>query len=454
MRSVITRFGSGLRRMERSELMVASLLTAMLIAGFLFGGSAADRPAGFLSLPLLASATLIVAAWRLVDQDIARMRFPLILCLGLVSVPLLQLVPLPYDVWTAMGGRELARDTLTAIGAGEPSRPLSLAPSRTIDALVWLLVPIAAFLGVAASGSVARRWLIGVFLALSTVGLALAIFQMQAEPTQSLLPYKHVNMGLPTGFFANRNHQATSLAVAIVLVGGINAGAMRFRARSGFAGAAYVQIGLIGLFFAGALATLSRAGLIMSGLAVAISLVLLLSPRRDGQPLGARTWWLLAMAAIVGAAALLGLEPVLDRFDRQGPEGRYEYWLLTARSAVEAYPWGTGLGTFDPVMRSIEPLHLLSPNYMNEAHNDYLQLLLEAGLAFPVLLFAVLAWLYIDVRRRFAAAPFDEQRLALAALTGLGLLALHSVADYPMRTPALAIVVAMMFGFLVRPTRP
>lgn len=451
MRSVISRFGSGLRRMERSELMVASLLTAMLIAGFLFGGSATDRPAGFLSLPLLASATLIVATWRLVDQDVARMRFPLILCLGLVSLPLLQLVPLPYDAWTAMGGRELARDTLTAIGAGEPSRPLSLTPSKTIDALVWLIVPIAAFLGVAALGSAARRWLLGVFLALSTVGLALAIFQLQAGPTESLLPYERVNMGAATGFFANRNHQAASLAVAIVLVGGINAGAMRLRSRSRASAAAYVQLGLIGLFFAGALATVSRAGLIMSGLAVVTSLVLLLSPRRDGQPLGARTWWLLAMAAVVGAAALLGLEPVLDRFDRQGPEGRFEYWPSIARSAVEAFPWGTGLGSFDPVMRSIEPLHLLSPNYMNEAHNDYLQLLLEAGVAFPVLLIAVVAWLALDVRRRFAAAPLDEQRLALAALTGLGLLALHSVADYPMRTPALAIVVAMMFGFLVRP---
>lgn len=454
MRSIFSRFGSGVRQMERSELLVASLLTATLVAGFLLGGSATGRPVGFLSLPLLASATLVVAAWRLVDQDIARMRFPLILCLGLVSLPLLQLIPLPYDAWTSMGGRELARDTLTAIGAGEPSRPLSLTPSKTIDALVWLLVPIAAFLGVAALGSAARRWLVGVFLALSTVGLALAIFQMQAGPTESLLPYEHVNKGLATGFFANRNHQAASLAVAIVLVGGINAGAMRLRARSGVSGAAYVQIGLIGLFFAGALATVSRAGLILSGLAVALSMVLLFSLRRDGQRLGARTWWLLAMAAVVGAAAFLGLEPVLDRFDRQGPEGRYEYWPSIAGGAVEAFPWGTGLGSFDPVMRSIEPLHLLAPNHMNEAHNDYLQLLLEAGAAFPVLLLAVLAWIAIDVRSRFAAAPINEQRLALAALTGLGLLALHSVADYPMRTPALAIVVAMMFGFLVRPARP
>ncbi len=381
------------------------------------------------------------------------MRLPLILCLGLVALPLLQLIPLPYSVWTSMGGRELARETLAAIETGEPSRPLSLTPSKTIDALAWLLVPIAAFLGVAALGSASRRWLVGVFLALSTVGLALAIFQTQAGPTESLLPYEHVNEGLATGFFANRNHQAASLAVAIVLVGGINAGAMRPGSRSRASGTAYVQIGLIGLFFAGALATLSRAGLVLSGLAVAISMVLLFSLRRDGQRLGARTWWLLAMAAVLGAAAFLGLEPVLDRFDRQGPEGRYEYWPSIARAAAEAFPWGTGLGSFDPVMRSVEPLHLLAPNHMNEAHNDYLQLLLEAGVVFPILLIAFLGWLAVDVRPRLAAAPIDEQRLALSALVGLGLLALHSFADYPIRTPTLAIVVGMMFGFLERPAK-
>lgn len=453
MRSVISKFGSGLRQMERSELIVTSLLTVTLVAGFLFGGSATGRPAGFLSLPLLASATLVVAAWRLVNHEIARIRVPLILCLGLVALPLLQLIPLPYDVWSSMGGRELARETLAAIEAGEPSRPLSLTPSKTIDALVWLLVPIAAFLGVAALGSAARRWLVGVFLGLSTVGLALAISQMQAGPSESLLPYEYVNRGLATGFFANRNHQAASLAVAIVLVGGINVGAMRTGSRSRASGMAYIQIGLIGLFFAGALATLSRAGLVVSGLAVVTSLVLLFARRRDGQRLGARTWWLLATAAVVAAAAFLGLEPVLDRFDRQGPEGRYEYWPYIARSAVEAFPWGTGLGSFDAIMRSVEPLHLLAPSHMNEAHNDYLQLLLEAGVVFPILLIAFLGWLAVDVRPRFAAAPIDEQRLALSALVGLGLLALHSFADYPIRTPTLAIVVGMMFGFLVRPAK-
>jgi hypothetical protein len=453
MRLVISRLGSSLRHLERSELIVTGLLTATLFAGLLFGGSATGRPAGFLTLPLLAAATLVVAVWRLVGQDAARMRLPLILCLGLVALPLLQLIPLPYNVWTSMGGRELARETLTALSAGEPSRPLSLTPSKTIDALAWLLVPIAVFLGVATLGGGARRWLVGVFLVLSVVGLALAISQMQAGPSESLLPYEHVNKGLATGFFANRNHQAASLALAIVLVGGINARALQSRSSSRASGARYVQIGLIGVLFAGALATLSRAGLVLSGLAVVISLMLLFGLPRDGQRLGARAGWILAIAAVVAAAAFLGLGPVLDRFDRQGPEGRYEYWPSIARSAVEAFPWGTGLGSFDAIMRSVEPLHLLAPNHMNEAHNDYLQLLLEAGAAFPVLLIAFVGWLAIDVRPRFAAAAIGEQRLALAALAGLGLLALHSLADYPIRTPAMAIVAAILLGLLVRPAR-
>ena len=48
--------------------------------------------------------------------------------------------------------------------------------------------------------------------------------------------------------------------------------------------------------------------------------------------------------------------------------------------AADAYlPFGAGLGAFDTVFRSVEPLAELDPTYFNQAHNEYLETWLEAG---------------------------------------------------------------------------
>ncbi len=50
-----------------------------------------------------------------------------------------------------------------------------------------------------------------------------------------------------------------------------------------------------------------------------------------------------------------------------------------AEAAQSYLPVGSGLGSFDPVYRSVEPLERLDATFFNQAHNDYLEIWLETG---------------------------------------------------------------------------
>jgi O-antigen ligase len=108
------------------------------------------------------------------------------------------------------------------------------------------------------------------------------------------------------------------------------------------------------------------------------------------------------------------------------------------------FPAGTGIGTFDQVFRSVERLDHLSPLYLNQAHNEYLQVLLEAGLPGALLLATTLLWYAI-------AAMLAWTRGDLLAKTGsivLGIYLLHSIVDYPLRTLSHAALLGLFAAMM------
>src|SRR5262245_21543973 len=87
----------------------AVLLVTCLTLG---GGTSA----GFLSdvvLQFVAVPVLLVCLWRLWDlaASARHARWELLFCVAVVLVPLLQLVPLPPQLWTALPHRQLLAGT-------------------------------------------------------------------------------------------------------------------------------------------------------------------------------------------------------------------------------------------------------------------------------------------------------------------------------------------------------
>jgi O-antigen ligase len=106
---------------------------------------------------------------------------------------------------------------------------------------------------------------------------------------------------------------------------------------------------------------------------------------------------------------------------------------------VDQFPYGSGFGSFEDLYRTVEPVQLLSNRYLNQAHNDWAQILIEGGLPALLLLLVVLAWAVRRAVQVYRAAPGSSRDLALLALIVLTMLGLASIVDYPLRTPAMAV---------------
>ena len=101
---------------------------------------------------------------------------------------------------------------------------------------------------------------------------------------------------------------------------------------------------------------------------------------------------------------------------------------------------------------------MLSTDYVDLAHNDYAQLLMEFGVFAVVLAVALLALVVRQVR--VLAAAYRQQHrmtsgLARRCYAGLGTVVffLHSWVEFNMHIPALGICAAFLMGVFLSPLR-
>src|SRR5690606_29945102 len=91
--------------------------------------------------------------------------------------------------------------------------------------------------------------------------------------------------------------------------------------------------------------------------------------------------------------------------------------------------------------RIAEPTGLLSLNYFNRAHNDLLEVVLDAGLAGLLLLIAAVGWwLWMSVRA-FRVKDGSAGLLPRLGSAMLLLVIVASAVDYPARTPMIMSLV-------------
>src|SRR5690606_35212188 len=119
-----------------------------------------------------------------------------------------------------------------------------------------------------------------------------------------------------------------------------------------------------GLVIVALAAIRSRAGITLFAPVIMVSLLAAWIAAGRGRPGPG----LLGLVGSVGAAltvvAILALPPILARFDTQGaPELRFERFPLVAQTAETSLPLGSGMGSFDAVYRSVEPLDELDSTF-------------------------------------------------------------------------------------------
>lgn len=432
---------------------VALAAIVLLALSFVFGGASQGHALRLALVELASLPLLILAAMRLARTGEWREhRFALSLLAALVAIPVIQLIPLPPAVWMAMPGRDQMVLALEITGLTPGWTPLSVTPDLTLGSALALAPPAAMFLAVLTLSQTIRLRLVQFSIAAAIAGILLGAAQL-ASGGDTLYLWQGTQADQVKGLFANRNHFASSLLVALPFA--IIFGAATLRRRTSSSNALWFGALFAGLVVVALAAIRSRAGITLLAPVMVVSLLGAWFAAGRGRPRPA----LLVLVGSIGAAltvvAVLALPPILARFDTEGaPEVRFERWPLVAEPAQAYLPLGSGLGSFDAVFRSVEPLDELDSTYFNRAHNDYLETWLETGWLGIGLILAFMVW----YARRFWAAwkalPSRESDLQRAASVGIGVFLMHSIVDYPLRTITLAVVFALCCALLELTRQP
>lgn len=421
------------------------LFCVFLVVLWLAGGAARADVFGQVVVRLAATILLFVLVLFADQPAIARFKPVWWLLFGAISLALIQLIPLPPAVWQVLPGRTMFAEA--TLGQSQPWRPLALVPGTTINALASLLVPLVTLALVSSIRQDERVLLPGTILLMVASANLLGLMQLSGASFDN--PLINESVGEMSGIFANRNHFALFLALGCLLVPVWVFGKGNRSKRR-----AVIGLGLVLLFLLTILASGSRAGLLLGTLALCGGMFVTRgSIRREFRraPAWAFPVLILAVVAVIATFVLISvaadravsIQRIVEIDAGQDMRGRA---LPTVWAMMRSYfPFGAGLGSFDPVFRIHEPLALLKPTYFNHAHNDLLEIVLDAGLPGLLLLLIALAWwgwASIKAWKAGREAGADPAAARIGSLMLL-LVILASAFDYPARTPTMMMMIVV-----------
>lgn len=424
-------------------LLVATMLAMLMLVG----GGGSPAPRAELAAQLVALCGF--AAWQLLSPARPARLDPLVLAamLLLATLPLIQLVPLPPQLWHALPGRGAERAALRLAGAEHAWMPLSLTPAGTFAAALSLIPPLVVFGMVARLAPAERSALLGIVVVGATLSAVVGVVQLAGGTAGTARLYGSTGASYASGLFANRNAAADLLLVGLVAMTAL-APARPELLRPQSARMAWAALALFLLL--SVVLTRSRAGTLLAVVPLAAALFaarpLLRAPRR-GLLVAAALVATLAVGALHGNAVL---QHSWQRF-ALAADDRANLRADTRYAITRSWPVGTGIGSFVPVFIAAERLDSVDATRPNRAHNDYLEFTLEAGAAAPALLFAAagaIAWRVASLLRTPSA---ERGTHLLFALGTLAIFALHALVDYPMRAITLACLAALAIGLLADP---
>jgi O-antigen ligase len=420
------------------EVWIPLYLLACLVLGGASNG-------GFLAngiLQALGATLLVCSLWRAPASPLAPSAHGLgWLMIAASLVILLQFLPLPQAVWELPAGRKELAAEGAAIGIVHSPLLWGLLPFEALKSAVWLLPAIALALAMLRRSEWQPQHLAWVIVAAMVMSVILGAVQLGQGRGSPAYFYAITNFGSTVGFFANSNHLATLLLVSLPFVAALIAHQLKAGREEFNIPFIAIGIGLAGLALMGIAVNGSLAGWSLVGPVMAASGVILV-PRSS---LRKASMILLPLVLAGGTSWILLTEEgsQLFEFEELGSANasRQNIWSNTALAIRDHLPLGSGLGTFTAVYPRYEDPAMIQRVYINHAHNDYLELLLELGLAGLVPFAAFLVWW----SRSFARIWFDETAspFAFAGAIASGTILIHSIVDYPLRTAAVGGIFAV-----------
>ena len=254
------------------------------------------------------------------------------------------------------------------------------------------------------------------------------------------------------GSYVNRDHYAGLMEMLVPIPFVLSMGHMLRGAKRAMIGSCAVLMATT-IFLSG-----SRGGMLAFILEVVLFAALTLGKKQSPRiALGS----LAVCALILALLIFLGKGQVLGRLGDLGPGIRLTITKDSLRMFAKRPIAGWGLGTFPTVYPSFRSFY--TNLFVNEAHNDYAQLLVETGL----LGFGLMVWFLAGVFRN--GLPKSRRwefqwdlALSFAALLGCTGILFHSFVDFNLQIPANAALFYVLCGLaastplaeLSKPRRP
>lgn len=440
-----------LRGEDRSTSNKGLIVVALFALAVAFlGGSSRPDAMQTVALRPIAALFLVPVLYYFRFELFRHIRTPLILLLLLGLWMAIQIIPLPPALWQSLPGTGPVIELSAALGVTDVWRPISFVPFRTLNAFASLLVPLAALLLPIIFGLHRSTILLGV-VAVSLLCALLGVFQLAGGAESPLYYYEHSNRGTAIGFLANRNHAAVLLSLALLTIAYLtsNPGQRYFPV--------WQKICLGGSFFViltVALISGSRAGLVTGLIALAASFALFFFKDRPfkvplkGMKLERFGYFksvpfvaILSTLLIAAAFLAFGRIPALDRMVDSGSWDDLRWSLIPTLLEMMRtyYVFGSGFGSFEEVHHIYEPTALLLPSYVNMAHNDWAQLVIEGGLPALAILGAFLIWAGRSIYVIWTS-PAHGKSHAIYWIAIFAIIAFGSFADYPLRAPLFQVM--------------
>lgn len=369
-----------------------------------------------------------------------------------VLIALIQLVPLPTSFLAIASGQSLAI-AVRALAAPQADATISLDHLATTLAGLQAAVFSVACLLLHRVRYQHRIALYAVFTALGFVSTVVSLTQYMTGGTVFNF-YHSSQVSYAPGLFANRNHGALFIGCCLTF-----AGVFLSRQRL----SAQLKLGLFAAASAPALAVIaltgSRAGLVISG-TMALSVALLMprpSPMSGRTFNGVRDMRIVVALIIVSFLVFVAYVPLsgntASRLTTIDGDLRWSIWQNSIVLAGQYFPWGSGLGTFPSVYALSEHLSDLQPFYINHAHNDWIEAIVEVGVFVLVPLTAGICLLAQAIKASRTLDPIRKMDFRIGLIVTGGILA-HSLVDYPLRTPTLALTFAFALALVASSLSP
>lgn len=357
---------------------------------------------------------------------------------------LIQFVPLPYELWRSLPGREPYADALGMIGITPTPATVSLSFHDSLASLAWGLPAICFAVLLAGRGTPDVKPLAYVLIAFSFLSIGLGLVQFTGDPQSPVYLYSFTNRGLMVGFFSNANHMATLLLVTLpylaALIRSIIAARRQQRGELLFLAATLSGFFVIGIALVGSLTGYALAIPVLS-----LSAIILF-------PDAGRIAKLAVIPALALGAGIIAFTDeggnIFADENSLSQRGRDQIFATTSEAIAEYWPVGTGLGTFRDIYDDYEAPNAVDTTFVNHAHSDYLEIALEFGLPGVLAISVFLAWWILRLRSLWEVLL--DQPFTQAAAIGSGVILLHSAWDYPLRTAALGAVFALSCVILMR----